>query len=1535
MIAVSRQRDLISRVERERVPWPSTISRLAPDWGEDLRCSRNGKEVPRGEWGEVLAEGDFIHFYTLPGLIPLPFSVAVVAFLNQVGLAIALSIISRLLMPSKKPNKRDEEDSANNGFANLQSNDRFEGVPMLVIYGEHRVAGPVVNQVVRTSLDGLGNPVSEVSLLILLCDGQIQAVGDKLADGGPFSSEDGTYLRTLQINNQPGENFEDIEAHVRLGTDEQEAISGFANPATQYGVAQDLTFPRELHKTTFPVIGAIAFSGGNGYTDGGTVTLAGGTGTPATFRVEAPAGVPIGLTLLSGGSYSVAPPSPNTPTGGGGSGLSIEPSFDSFISAVGDSASDPSGGTNTPGSNTAIAQPGSFAPTSTNITKWENFGTPLSYTMGEDADEFAALISMPNGLGNFTGANPVANTVAYQVRYRQVDAIGVPFGNYIVLDAERISLARGSAFQIEFRRRFYNPGTYAAPTFGQFLRGRTGNNGSTNRGASVTPNAAAIPVRSKPNSDFSFACWQRTNAVVGANSGDRCLFNWLAANKGMRFDVYLDDVGTTRARFRFGNGTSTVTLDDSDFNIGSGIAGFLGDTTNWKHFVLTYDGDGGNATSGQVRIYIDGVLRFTKNLPGQIEFDTALALRVQSDSVAPTAGYNCDMDEPTLWGRALNAFDVARLYNSRAPLSTAADAFGLLLGGRFDGTSGTTGLLAFGPAASANWVLGDGTGGASPSANPDCSAEPTAENGIVKGLESGSPLRGRFLVEIQRLTVEDSQAGLLSAMQWETIELATYQDFCFPGCALLALKARASNQLSGGAPLVTVVVKGRLVPVWDGVDPDFPNFVPTWSANPAWVACDILLSQEYGLGNLYGPRDIDAPAFQELADYCDELIYDNETRLLITEARQIEAADNANLPAALEGGAQDFIRYKVSSLAPNWPQPGVVSGLYMKPKITGNPSAPAWLTTEAGATAQEIRYVEYVASGSGFFYVWCNSSAGFGATGSAFTPGVSTTNYVEIEVHDVRYRYDGVFDRADVPAWEAVIQVLQTARAVPIKLGRRVSVFVDKPSEPVALICMGNIIEGSFSASAQGIADRPNVEQGEFFDRNLNYERSFVTDELPTVTDPSRQSAFNFRRLRLEGITRRGQAKRHLRRDLNNFLLLRKMKSFKTGINGLPLMPGDVLALAHDVVGYGFSGRLFGDSANQTSVKLDRPVTILPAVSYQVRVENAASNAIETKPITSGAGTYAAGAALTVGGGGFTFQPDENDAYTFGELGKDAQLYRVIDSRLDPQTLRRSIKALEYNEDVYDDDFGTLPSTSPTSLPVPSAPTIPAGVENLVVDESVGKGPDGSARIAALISFSHDASTFHSVASADVYVSIGTHDVGRAGAEHVLTLTRDRTSARIEYPFERNVTYTLWVVPRSVSGATYRVHASYSEFTPRGLAELPPPPASPRLAVVGEAAIHEWDDADGLDHGAVVEVRQGGWILGVPVSTTPAQARRSAPTPSWASAPTNGNGAETPSFYARTKSRTGQFSEVAEYVAAPSVGSDDGRALAVNEEDGW
>ena len=1447
MIRVTTQRDVFSAPAHRSIPWgvDCTARDLAPSWADvgdpQVGCARNGKKLEPGEWGSQLADGDHVFFWTRPG-----FQVAVgSALFAQIGNAILFSayayILTKLLLPAKKPVEPGDESSPTYGFTGLRNNARGDGLNIPIEYGRHRVTPPAVNEYIRSSFDTDGNPLSEYLGLFLVSEGVIRSIGNKTVDGGPFTVAAGSALATLQINGQPAENFEGVEAHVRLGNLDQEPIAEFADPVISRDANLTMKDPEIL--------------------------------THATSTTDVPSAT------------------------------------------------------------TAIATTGSFAAGNSNITKWNTETSMVSLVGVDTADEFTVLLELSNGLIAYqTDGTPITNSIIYQIRYVEVDGGGTPTGNYIVLDPRQVTLKRAGRFIIEDKYKTFNPATYSATVFGKFAESRT--TGSAHPGIAHVVSTSYIPA-APASLQLTIACWLRIRNTIPDNVTRR-IWQWTdaAGNEGLRINlVTTPSPNISSVDLFIGTGTA---FQGVGLLSGGSSEQFRDNVTTFQHLVVTYEASF-DGTNTRVRVYLDGVLRRTVTTPHRAVLDTTQPIRFLSDSpTAPTVGLDANLDEVAIFSRALSAYEVASLFNGRAPVAIDPTMPGLIVSGEFDAGQGTTpniGAAAFGPYVGAipQWVFGSGT-------NAGTDPIISASSGVVKvPLAAQTPRRAKWRIDLLRLDTEDVSATAISDLVFAGIQWRTYQQFEFPGMALLAVRVPATDQLNGSAPVVSVIAEGRLIPVWDGVDPVYPNMPDTYSRSPAWIAADIATNKDYGLGDAYQNTDLDVGQFAALATLAGERIYDNMPRQPMLAAAYLDSAAEAVTFSGTNLGI-DVVRYRVAALPSHFPQVSTVATeKYLKPILTGLlATPPAWLTNQAALAAQEVVYVEWRQADTSF-YIYTRTTLGLGAGQATWTYTSGSTTSNGLEQHDVRFRFDGYFDRSDVDAWDALIQVFQTARAAPLRLGSRLSCFVDDVGSPVMLVGMGNIVEGSWRSSFQDIRDRPNAESAEFFDEDKNFERDSVADEHPELVDPSKLNGFRWRRMRIEGVTRRSQVKRSLRRDLNAYFLLRRRVEFELGIDGMPAQPGDLIAVSHDVPGYGTSGRIYEDATVGTSIKLDRAVVLDSGVSYQVHIESAASETRETKPVTSAAGTYPAGSALTIGSGGFTFLPLKNDKYALGGTIKgETKTFRLVETSFNPRAMTRRCVCVEYDAAVYSDDFGTLPEVSPTNLPVPSAPIVPSGVENLTVGEVVTRGPDGSVSIGASLSFTHMPETFHAVGWTDVYVTKGTHDAGRGAADLVATLSPKDVVATLVYPFARNSTYTVWVVPRTRDGATaYRAWASWVEFTARGLAVTPPPPSSPRVTVTGDQAVHEWGDSGELDHGAIVEVRQGGWLLGVPVASAPAQARRTAPVASWAAAPTNARGAITPELVARTKTRTGQYSEAVRYSGEVALASDDGRALAVSEEDAW
>lgn len=94
------------------------------------------------------------------------------------------------------------------------------------------------------------------------------------------------------------------------------------------------------------------------------------------------------------------------------------------------------------------------------------------------------------------------------------------------------------------------------------------------------------------------------------------------------------------------------------------------------------------------------------------------------------------------------------------------------------------------------------------------------------------------------------------------VQSVIYDDFSYPGVALLAVRALATDQLSGGLPRITCLARRNTVRVWN---PSAEAYAAMPADNPAW-ACYDLLHNELA-GNVPASR-INYPAFKAWADWC-------------------------------------------------------------------------------------------------------------------------------------------------------------------------------------------------------------------------------------------------------------------------------------------------------------------------------------------------------------------------------------------------------------------------------------------------------------------------------------------------------------------------------------------------------------------------------------------------------------------------------------------------------------------------------------------
>ncbi|MCE5265667.1 MAG: phage tail protein [Deltaproteobacteria bacterium] len=178
--------------------------------------------------------------------------------------------------------------------------------------------------------------------------------------------------------------------------------------------------------------------------------------------------------------------------------------------------------------------------------------------------------------------------------------------------------------------------------------------------------------------------------------------------------------------------------------------------------------------------------------------------------------------------------------------------------------------------------LGGGSGEDDPRPIPTWHWSPAAETNHGPGLVTTdykeiagaqtSPLRrvyyrdrmtaGSYEIRARFHEAPPSGVRYSNDVWFDYLEEIIYDDFTYPGTSLFALRALATDKLSGSLPRVSLIATRSTVPVWTGAA--YEDKDATLSA---WQAWDALHNEDYGGGVAYGRLPV-AP-FQAWADYCD------------------------------------------------------------------------------------------------------------------------------------------------------------------------------------------------------------------------------------------------------------------------------------------------------------------------------------------------------------------------------------------------------------------------------------------------------------------------------------------------------------------------------------------------------------------------------------------------------------------------------------------------------------------------------------------
>ncbi len=794
---------------------------------------------------------------------------------------------------------------------------------------------------------------------------------------------------------------------------------------------------------------------------------------------------------------------------------------------------------------------------------------------------------------------------------------------------------------------------------------------------------------------------------------------------------------------------------------------------------------------------------------------------------------------------------------------------------------------------------------------------------ITQGWSNETPHAGKWRVQVMRDNYESTADALMTDAELEAVTGIVDEAFSYPGEARLSLKIGASEQLASAIPRVTALVKGRECPIWNGLDPNFPTFMYAWTQNPAWICLDIILSRRYGLGQIFDATDVDLQSVQDFADFCDEIVTDH-----LGDYKQNQLTPDSDIDGWLninydETTVDDLTGVQRGSLLIAFGTDGAVPTHWKvgeAVRFTGLPDP----TSHPGVVLLDVNYpnmdgfeIKSINRGGGgtsevtVYYDRLDQGAPWTGGGSLDTAINPDNPYGTIEGAEKRFKYDAD-SRTASPAWEKLVEVAGTARAVPLLEGSRVRFRLNRARTPVSFVGIGNIVEGSFEVQYANSAPI-NAYTIEFADEDLDYDRSTAYDEHPSIQNAASLDEVRTGTLSLRGVTRRSQAIRHARALLNANVSLLRAGRWKASVDQIHFEVGDLVWLSHELMDWGLGGRLSDDSDSGNDwVKLDREITVAIGTTYYIRVRNSQTGDFETAqvdvPSTSGT-TYAIGDQVPLMTA-LTFTPETGAPYLFYESGDE--FTADITSITLAKDLTVEVEWVEYDATVYDDDFGSLTTQPPANnqpammqdFVIPDSPTQVVAVERAV------RGVHGTETPRVIVSWSPDVTARSRTSGYAIWWKVD--DVNSGLFKRAASVGGDEVRAEISIDgVVAGDVVVVAVQPISHGGARRPAdRCAQARVTISGIGPYPVGPTSFAATMHGGEVTYSWMIRAGEEH-LFHEIRRGGWLLGQVVGVAPPGASELVTT-NWASGPTNDAGISDPTLYLRSRTASGRYSAAAQ-----------------------
>ena len=913
-----------------------------------------------------------------------------------------------------------------------------------------------------------------------------------------------------------------------------------------------------------------------------------------------------------------------------------------------------------------------------NADLWDQYG--VSFTLENEADSLTIRARYPRGLYTSDGTTGEIRSswTGLQVRYRELDAIGNQIasggmngdGWVYTPPVLPFSVSHRDVFEYDHHLTLFDKDTYTPPPAGDSLNTTVGPNANGN----VQLAGGSPIVIGDPATAFCCSTWIKFNSLSGSVGDMLHIMGDLDESNQEGWSVCALKVTPTfgsdfwTLRIRYGTGSSVQNVDSAATWLTESHSLQTGE---WFHVALSYE------PGEHFRCYLNGYRLVNAGSISTLKWGGNVHFGRNPQGAGTTlVTWDGRVDDFLLWEGSTDGDIVNEQY-----------ALGL---GRY-GTGYVDALRCW-----INWE----TPGLTQKATTTWFGDGTLSNGAFIGSGdgkistdpdlSGTPKRGRYHVEVVRINEKSTNPLTSDLAELASITTVLDESLPYAGTPLMALRVEATDQLQGTMPPTSVIADGYKWPVWDGQSTSNPSISSLYTANPAWICYGILTNKAIGLGRYFTLDDVDLPELKAWADFCDEILPDGSYALEFSGTEILNdilfhSLEPDPVTAVVRGALEIILPKTVHGELPSSWQPDGWILLENLPTPTTNPGQ---VTVDPNG-GYRIYKIEDNGTSWSVWAWWDRTNEGDAwasgdLLGADVLGGILGNIFTASQVRGgiPRFEFHGSFDTHG-NAWEALVKVAEVGRAVPIPSGNKVRFRYSAPTQAQALITRGSIIPGTFEMSIGGSTDDTNAYDFTIADRLRSFERTAdeVFDE--TITDPEDATQVVKRSTDLFGVTHPDQARRQLQFDLRARRLLKRRGRLEMPVDGLPLQPGDVVRLSHDVLPRGVSGRLMAGSTT-SSVRLDQRITFETGKTYEIVIRRTGlgflTGSVDVTAL-GGPGEYDHDTPIPITGISESFTAAS--PYIVTESG--TELVVEVGSTTFTQDLRRAIEFVEYDESVFTD----------------------------------------------------------------------------------------------------------------------------------------------------------------------------------------------------------------------------------------------------------